>query len=104
MGAILSICDGDHRSVHFFVQCFCHLSLRFTSRSTVHSSNHHILHWGCTLFVSHVHHKDERWMLGPKSTTKMKDGFGGIYDQWHSLSLGRHFRACCEQICASCLG
>merc|ERR1711920_621067 len=59
--------------------------------SIVHSSNHHILRWGCTLFVSHVHHKDERWTLGPKSTTKMKDGFGGTDDQWHSHSLGKAF-------------
>lgn len=75
-----------------FLSKFCHLSLQFASRSSVHSSNHHILHLGCTVFLSHVHHKDERWMLGPKSTTKMKDGFGGIDDQWHSHSLGRHWR------------
>merc|ERR1712217_773448 len=50
-----------------FSLMFCHLNLQVAR-----------------LLVPRVHHKDERWMLGPTSTTKMKDGC------WGELMLSGH--------------
>merc|ERR1712217_788395 len=70
-----------------FSLMFCHLNLQVAR-----------------LLVPRVHHKDERWMLGPTSTTKMKDGcWGTLMLSGIRTRLGGIFVYQCEQSYACCL-